>query len=46
MGLAADGLPAGLQIVTRRHDDRAALAIAKWVEMVRPWSYPVGLGTH
>lgn len=32
MGLAADGLPAGLQIVTRRHDDRMALAAGRFVE--------------
>lgn len=32
MGLASDGLPAGLQIVARRHDDRAALAAARFVE--------------
>ncbi|MDQ0468982.1 amidase [Labrys wisconsinensis] len=44
MGLAADGLPAGMQVVARRHDDARALAVAKWIEGVRPWSFPTGLG--
>jgi Asp-tRNA(Asn)/Glu-tRNA(Gln) amidotransferase A subunit family amidase len=39
MGLAADGLPGGMQIVARRHEDRAVLAIAKWIGIVRPWTY-------
>jgi aspartyl-tRNA(Asn)/glutamyl-tRNA(Gln) amidotransferase subunit A len=37
-GLTADGLPVGLQIVGRRHADRAVLAAAAAYEMARPWS--------
>ncbi|MBN2216912.1 MAG: amidase [Pirellulales bacterium] len=33
-GLAADGLPAAVQIVGRYHDDRRLLAIAQWCETV------------
>jgi amidase/aspartyl-tRNA(Asn)/glutamyl-tRNA(Gln) amidotransferase subunit A len=34
MGLAKDGLPAGMQVVACRHDDRGALAAARFVEGV------------
>src|SRR5882762_1550129 len=37
-GLTADGLPVGLQIVGRRHADRAVLAAAAAYEAARPWS--------
>jgi aspartyl-tRNA(Asn)/glutamyl-tRNA(Gln) amidotransferase subunit A len=37
-GLTAEGLPVGLQIVGRRHADRAVLAAAAAYEAVRPWS--------
>jgi aspartyl-tRNA(Asn)/glutamyl-tRNA(Gln) amidotransferase subunit A len=37
-GLTADGLPVGLQIVGRRHADRAVLAAAAAYEVARPWS--------
>src|SRR5213079_344649 len=37
-GFTADGLPVGLQIVGRRHADRAVLAAAAAYEAVRPWS--------
>ena len=37
-GLTADGVPVGLQIVGRRHADRAVLAAAAAYEAVRPWS--------
>jgi aspartyl-tRNA(Asn)/glutamyl-tRNA(Gln) amidotransferase subunit A len=37
-GFTSDGLPVGLQIVGRRHADRAVLAAAAAFEAVRPWS--------
>src|SRR5204863_2530148 len=37
-GFTADGLPVGLQIVGRRHADRAVLAAAAAYETARPWS--------
>jgi aspartyl-tRNA(Asn)/glutamyl-tRNA(Gln) amidotransferase subunit A len=37
-GLTGDGLPVGLQIVGRRHADRAVLAAAAAYEAARPWS--------
>ncbi len=37
-GLTADGLPVGLQIIGRRHADRAVLAAAAAFEAARPWS--------
>jgi aspartyl-tRNA(Asn)/glutamyl-tRNA(Gln) amidotransferase subunit A len=37
-GLTEDGLPVGLQIVGRRHADRAVLAAAAAYETARPWS--------
>jgi aspartyl-tRNA(Asn)/glutamyl-tRNA(Gln) amidotransferase subunit A len=37
-GVTADGLPVGLQIVGRRHADRAVLAAAAAYEAARPWS--------
>jgi len=37
-GLTTDGLPVGLQIVGRRHADRAVLAAAAAYEAARPWS--------
>jgi len=37
-GLTTDGLPVGLQIVGRRHADRAVLAAAAAFEAARPWS--------
>lgn len=40
MGIAAGGMPAGVQIVGHRHDDRAVLALAKWIEGFRPPSFP------
>lgn len=36
-GLTAEGLPVGLQIVGRRHDDFTVLAAAAALERVRPW---------
>ena len=32
VGLAADGLPLGMQLNGRRGDDDALLAVAKWCE--------------
>jgi amidase/aspartyl-tRNA(Asn)/glutamyl-tRNA(Gln) amidotransferase subunit A len=36
-GLTPEGLPVGLQIVGRRHDDATVLAVAAALERVRPW---------
>ncbi len=40
MGLASNRMPAGLQIVGHRHDDRGVLALAKWIETLRPPRFP------
>ncbi len=37
-GFTGDGLPVGLQIVGRRHADRAVLAAAAAYEAARPWT--------
>ena len=41
-GLTPDGLPIGLQVIGRRHDDMTVLAMAAAVERLRPWfdTYP------
>lgn len=36
-GLSADGLPVGLQVVTRRHDEELVLACGLVAERNRPW---------
>ncbi len=36
-GFDSEGLPVGLQIVTRRHDDHVALQLAAAFEKVQPW---------
>jgi aspartyl-tRNA(Asn)/glutamyl-tRNA(Gln) amidotransferase subunit A len=36
-GLAADGLPVGLHIVGRHHDDATVLRLARLLELARPW---------
>jgi len=36
-GFDADGLPVGLQIVTRRHTDHVGLALARVFEQAKPW---------
>lgn len=36
-GLTADGLPVGLQLVGRQHDDATVLAASAALERVRPW---------
>ncbi|PSP76615.1 amidase [Halobacteriales archaeon QS_3_64_16] len=38
----AKGLPVGIQIVTKRYDERAALSVATVLEKARPWAetYP------
>jgi aspartyl-tRNA(Asn)/glutamyl-tRNA(Gln) amidotransferase subunit A len=36
-GITSDGLPVGLQIIGRRHDDLAVLALAQSLARVRPW---------
>lgn len=36
-GLTRDGLPVGLQIMTRRHADDVALRLARVFEQERPW---------
>ena len=37
-GWTADGLPIGLQIVGRRHDDVTVLRVAAAFEAARPWA--------
>jgi aspartyl-tRNA(Asn)/glutamyl-tRNA(Gln) amidotransferase subunit A len=41
-GFTASGLPAGLQLAGRRHEDAVVLAAARRVEQARPWlpAYP------
>lgn len=36
-GLTSDGLPVGLQIMTRRHLDEVVLRLARVYEQARPW---------
>jgi aspartyl-tRNA(Asn)/glutamyl-tRNA(Gln) amidotransferase subunit A len=36
-GVTRDGLPVGLQIMTRRHADDVALRLARILEVARPW---------
>lgn len=36
-GFDSDGLPVGMQIVSRRHNDHLLLALAAAVDKVRPW---------
>ncbi len=36
-GVTADGLPVGLQIVARRHQDEVPLRLARILEQARPW---------
>jgi aspartyl-tRNA(Asn)/glutamyl-tRNA(Gln) amidotransferase subunit A len=38
IGQVSDGLPAGLQIMTRRHLDEVALRLARILEQARPWT--------
>ncbi len=38
VGFTADGLPIGLQIVGRRHSDRAVLTASAAFEAARPWA--------
>ena len=38
MGLTPEGLPAGAQILGRRHDDAGVLAIARFMEKQQPWA--------
>jgi Asp-tRNA(Asn)/Glu-tRNA(Gln) amidotransferase A subunit family amidase len=38
VGCAPDGLPVGLQVVTRRHDEDLVLACGAVAEANRPWS--------
>jgi Asp-tRNA(Asn)/Glu-tRNA(Gln) amidotransferase A subunit family amidase len=37
-GWSKDGLPVGLQIVTRRYREDTALRIGRALEMQRPWA--------
>jgi len=39
-GLAADGLPVGLQVVGPRHADALVLAVSAAFEQARPWKFP------
>jgi aspartyl-tRNA(Asn)/glutamyl-tRNA(Gln) amidotransferase subunit A len=36
-GVASDGMPVGLQIMGRRHDDHTVLRLARLLEQVQPW---------
>lgn len=36
-GVTADGLPVGLQVMTRRHADELVLRLARIYEQARPW---------
>ena len=36
-GLTSDGLPVGLQIIGRRHDDEVPLRLGRLFEQARPW---------
>jgi aspartyl-tRNA(Asn)/glutamyl-tRNA(Gln) amidotransferase subunit A len=36
-GLTTSGLPVGLQAITRRHDDKLLLDLARAMEQARPW---------
>jgi aspartyl-tRNA(Asn)/glutamyl-tRNA(Gln) amidotransferase subunit A len=36
-GLTTSGLPVGLQAITRRHDDKLLLDLARAMEQTRPW---------
>jgi Asp-tRNA(Asn)/Glu-tRNA(Gln) amidotransferase A subunit family amidase len=36
-GPTADGLPVGLQMVTRRHHDEVPLRLARLWEQTQPW---------
>jgi aspartyl-tRNA(Asn)/glutamyl-tRNA(Gln) amidotransferase subunit A len=36
-GLSSDGMPVGLQIMGRRHDDHTVLRLARLLEEVQPW---------
>src|SRR5439155_11976635 len=36
-GLTSEGLPVGLQIVTRRHADEVVLRLSRLYEQARPW---------
>jgi aspartyl-tRNA(Asn)/glutamyl-tRNA(Gln) amidotransferase subunit A len=39
-GLTASGLPVGLQITARRHQDHILLRLARILEQTQPWSFP------
>ena len=43
-GLASDGLPVGLQIMGRRHEDDRVLRLARLLEQARPWPRHAPLG--
>ena len=45
-GHASDGLPVGLQVMGRRHEDHRVLRLARLLEEARPWPRhaPVGRG--
>ena len=40
-GLAANGLPVGLQVVVPRHADTLLLSVCAAYEAARPWSFPM-----
>lgn len=42
-GFTKDGLPVGLQIVGRRHDDHGVLSLSRFWEQLQPWihTYPL-----
>lgn len=41
-GLGSHGVPTGVQVAARPHDDRTAFRVAAAVERVRPWGAPAG----
>lgn len=43
-GRTSEGLPVGLQIVTRRHTDELVLRLARIFERARPWPRPAPVG--
>lgn len=38
-GFTSDGLPIGLQLIGRRHEDRAVLGLGAAIEKMQPWAH-------
>lgn len=43
-GLSSEGLPVGLQIMGRRHDDHVVLRLARLLEQAQPWPRHAPMG--